>query len=54
MTDQIDQTEFYNIVDKLFVCCDEHQFTYYCKAHEEKMGCQFCEFDPYQKCDCVE
>lgn len=31
-------------------CCD-NQFTYYCEKHFEKMGCQFCEFDPYEPCD---
>ena len=52
MSTVIDQTQHYEIVDRLFVCCDEHQFRYVCKAHGESMGCQFCEFDPYQKCEC--
>lgn len=50
----IDQTEFYLIEDALFVCCDEHQFRYRCKRHDEMMGCQFCAFDPYGPCDCPE
>jgi hypothetical protein len=51
----IDQNEHYEIVDSLFVHCDEHQFRYYCKSCSEFMGCQFCEFDPYSQCDgCVE
>jgi hypothetical protein len=53
MTDTIDSTEHYNIKDELFVCCDEHQFRYYCKAHEEKMDCQFCGFNPYGECGCT-
>lgn len=48
----IDQNKFYNIMDELFVCCDEHQFRYVCKQCEEYMGCQFCTFDPYKACDC--
>ena len=54
MSTTIDTTDFYRIVDETFVCCDEHQFVYYCKAHSEKMGCQFCEFNPYGKCECDE
>lgn len=51
----IDQTEFYDISDQAFVCCDEHQFKYHCKTCSEFMGCQFCEFDPYSQCDgCVD
>ena len=51
---QIDENEFYGIIDRLFVCCDEHQFRYACKEHGELMGCQFCQFDPYAKCECEE
>jgi hypothetical protein len=54
MSKPIDTTEFYEIMDKLFVCCDEHQFTYYCKAHGEKMGCCFCEFNYDEPCGCDE
>jgi hypothetical protein len=50
----IDRTPHYEIIDELFVCCDEHQFRYYCKAHQERMDCQFCAFDPYAPCDCPE
>jgi len=50
----IDKNDYYTIIDELFVCCDEHQFRYYCKAHQERMDCQFCAFDPYGPCDCVE
>ena len=51
----IDTTEFYDISDQSFVCCDEHQFKYMCNSCGEFMGCQFCEFDPYAKCDgCVD
>jgi hypothetical protein len=49
----IDRTKFYLISEPLFVCCDEHQFTYTCIAHEETMGCQFCAFDPYEECGCI-
>lgn len=34
-----------------FVCCGEYQNTYYCDAHFDKMGCQFCDFDPYTSCE---
>ena len=54
MSKVIDRTPHYNIIDELFVCCDEHQFRYYCKAHQERMDCQFCAFDPYGPCDCSE
>jgi hypothetical protein len=47
----IDSNTYYNIADELFVCCDEHQFRYYCKAHGERQGCQFCEFDPSKECE---
>jgi len=50
----IDKNDYYTIIDELFVCCDEHQFRYYCKAHQEPMNCQFCGFDPYGPCDCLE
>jgi len=50
----IDKNDYYTIIDELFVCCDEHQFRYYCKAHQERMDCQFCAFDPYGPCDCAE
>jgi hypothetical protein len=52
MSKVIDKVQYYNIMDDLFVCCDEHQFRYYCKAHDERMGCQFCEFNPYSECEC--
>jgi len=55
MATVIDKTnEHYWIWDLLFVCCDEHQFRYQCKECQELMGCQFCEFDPYAKCECAE
>jgi hypothetical protein len=54
MSNQIDQTEFYEIMDKLWMHCDESQFTYYCKAHGEQMGCYYCEFDYTKPCDCDE
>jgi hypothetical protein len=34
-----------------FICCDEIQFAYYCENHFEKMGCMFCQFDPYTNCE---
>lgn len=49
----IDSNDHFNILDELFVCCDEHQFRYVCKAHGEQMGCQFHEFDPYTECGCI-
>ena len=48
---QIDSNEFYTIHDPTWICCDEIQFKYYCKAHNEKMGCYYCEFDYSQPCD---
>ena len=53
-TSVIDQNEFYLIHDLTFMCCDESQFRYSCKEHGEIMGCYFCEFDPYAKCECDE
>jgi hypothetical protein len=49
---KIDSNKYYEIADQLFVCCDEHQFRHYCKAHGEEQGCQFCEFDSDKKCEC--
>jgi hypothetical protein len=46
----IDSTVLYNIYEPTFMCCDQSQFTYYCKAHEEKMGCYFCQFDYSEPC----
>jgi hypothetical protein len=54
MIDVIDQTEFYLIQDESHFCCDEMQFRYVCKAHDEYMGCYFCEFDYNKPCDCEE
>lgn len=51
---KIDETEFYEIIDEAYMCCDEHQFKYYCKKCYEFMGCQFCQFDPYSECECAE
>ena len=48
----IDQNQFYEIGNKMFSCCGETQFKYYCKKHTEFMGCQFCEFNPYEDCEC--
>lgn len=50
----IDQTEFYEIIDELWMCCDESQFKYYCKAHGEFMGCYYCQFDYDKPCGCDE
>jgi hypothetical protein len=47
----IDETKFYTIHEPTWMCCDEFQFTYVCKAHGEKMGCYFCEFDYDKPCD---
>ena len=44
----------YKILDETFVCCDEHQFRYWCKACEDTMDCQFCGFDPYNPHDCLD
>jgi len=49
----IHSTKFYTIHEPTFMCCDQSQFTYYCKAHEEKMGCYFCSFDPEKECGCI-
>ena len=55
MSRVLDETEYYEIVDVAFMCCDEHQFRHYCKTCNEFMGCMFCEFDSYSQCDgCVE
>lgn len=54
MRKKVIQTEYYNITDKIHICCDEQQFRYYCKAHSEFMGCYFCTFDYTEPCDCEE
>jgi hypothetical protein len=50
----IDENEFYLIKDEMMFHCDESQFKYICKAHGESMGCYYCEFNPYDKCECEE
>jgi len=52
LAQQIDSNEFYEIMDEQFYCCSQSQFIYYCKLHGEQMGCQFCEFNPYERCEC--
>jgi hypothetical protein len=52
LNNQIDENEFYQIVDEMFYCCDESQFKHYCKKHTEFMGCYFCQFDYTQECEC--
>jgi hypothetical protein len=47
----IDQNEFYLIKDEQLLCCDELQFKYVCKTHEETMGCYYCEFDYSENCE---
>jgi len=49
---QIDETDFYFIVDESFYCCDEVQFKHLCKNHLETQGCYFCEFDYTKDCEC--
>jgi hypothetical protein len=49
----IDQNKFYTIHEPTFMCCDQSQFRYVCKAHGESMGCYFCEFDYTQECGCT-
>jgi len=45
----------YKVIDETFMCCDEHQFRYWCKVCEETMGCSFCgEFSPYEPHGCEE
>jgi hypothetical protein len=34
-----------------FICCEELQYRYFCDEHFEQMGCQFCEFNPYENCE---
>jgi hypothetical protein len=44
--------KFYLTDYSCFTCCDEVQYRYYCDNHFAPMGCQFCEFDPYENCEC--
>jgi hypothetical protein len=46
----IDTTEFYEIADETWMHCDASQFKHYCIAHNELMGCYFCEFDYTKPC----
>lgn len=43
--------KFYLTNYETFICCDEQQFRYFCDNHFEQMGCQFCEFNPYEDCE---
>ncbi len=52
MTTTIHETKHYKIKGDNFVCCGEVQYRHTCKEHDEIMGCQFCEFDPYSPCEC--
>jgi hypothetical protein len=52
MAKSIDSTTHYVIKDEQHHCCGELQFRYVCKKHQNRMGCMFCEFDPYNPCDC--
>ena len=52
MSKTIDNNAHYSIRDEQFYCCGETQFRHVCKKHQTRMGCMFCEFDPYAACDC--
>ncbi len=52
MATTIHKTKYYEIKGDRFVCCGEVQYRHACKAHDEIMGCQYCEFDPYAPCEC--
>jgi hypothetical protein len=52
MTKPVDSNTFYEFLDETFVCCGSQQFRARCKAHHERQGCMFCEYDPYAKCEC--
>ena len=52
LNNQIDENEFYQIVDEVIYCCGEVQYIHYCKKHTEKMGCYYCEFDYSKDCEC--
>ena len=54
MSNVIDQTKHYNIIDEIHICCDAQQFRHICKAHGEYMGCYFCTFDYTEPCGCDE
>ena len=51
-SEPIDSTKFYLVYEPTFMCCDESQFKYVCKAHGESMGCMFCVFNPDEPCEC--
>lgn len=50
----IEETEYYtiDIEGNTFMCCDQSQFVYRCKEHEEEQGCMFCEFVVEDSCNC--
>jgi hypothetical protein len=54
VSNTIDQTKYYNIIDEIHICCDAQQFRHICKAHGEYMGCYFCTFDYTEPCGCDE
>jgi len=55
MSDVIDQTTYYTIKEPTVWrgCCDTVQFQYYCKKHQEPMGCYFCDFNYDEECGCL-
>ena len=52
MTQFIDETKDYYIMDVTHLCCDEIQFKYVCKKCDETMDCYYCGFDYTEPHDC--
>ena len=51
MTTKTKLNEMYYSTDRGLFCCDEFQYATYCEAHDEPMGCYYCEFDYSIPCD---
>ncbi len=53
MTTKTKYTEgYYTSGEFVRFCCDEIVYAIFCEKHDEPQGCQYCEFDPYEPCEC--
>ena len=53
MTVKAKYTEgYYTSGEFVRFCCDEIVYAIFCEKHDELQGCQWCEFDPYEPCEC--
>ena len=51
----IDQTQYFYVIDEQHIHCDEVQFVYRCKKCGEKQVCYYCTFDYNEPCqECID